>query len=89
MGTSPGDSARGVRGLRARLRVRLPLLLCRPEGELRLRGLSEGAGPNALQTARDLAANRPVSESLKELESRARPKRPRVLPSGAVPRGGA
>ncbi len=41
-------------------------------GELRLRGLSEGSGPNALQVARDLAANRrkAVSESLKELESR-------------------
>jgi len=42
------------------------------KGELRLRGLSEGAGPNALQAANDLAANRrkAVSESLKELESR-------------------
>jgi tight adherence protein B len=42
------------------------------KGELRLRGLSEGAGPNALQAARDAAANRrkAVSETLKELESR-------------------
>ena len=42
------------------------------KGELRLRGLSERSGPSALQTARDVAANRrkAVSESLKELESR-------------------
>ncbi len=42
------------------------------KGELRLRGLSEGSGPNALQAARDVAANRrkAVSETLKELESR-------------------
>jgi len=42
------------------------------KGELRLRGLSEGSGPNALQAARDVAANRrkAVTETLKELESR-------------------
>ncbi len=42
------------------------------KGELRLRGLAEGSGPNALQAAREQAANRrkAVSESLKELESR-------------------
>lgn len=42
------------------------------KGELRLRGLSEGSGPNALQAARDVAASRrkAVSETLKELESR-------------------
>ncbi len=42
------------------------------KGELRLRGLAEGSGPNALQAASDLVANRrkAVSESLKELESR-------------------
>jgi tight adherence protein B len=42
------------------------------KGEMRLRGLSEGSGPNAGQAARDMAANRrkQVTESLKELESR-------------------
>jgi len=42
------------------------------KGELRLRGLADGTGPNPTQVDRDLAANRrkQVSESLKELESR-------------------
>jgi tight adherence protein B len=52
--------------------VAYPYFSADRKGELRLRGLSEGSGPNALQAARDLAANRrkQVSESLKELESR-------------------
>jgi tight adherence protein B len=42
------------------------------KAELRLRGLSEGTGPAAAQSARDVAANRRkhVTESLKEIESR-------------------
>jgi tight adherence protein B len=49
-----------------------PYLATDRKGELRLRGLTEGSGSNALQAASDLAANRrkAVSESLKELESR-------------------
>jgi len=49
-----------------------PYFSANRKGELRLRGLAEGSGRDALKAASDLAANRrkAVSESLKELEGR-------------------